>query len=210
MEIKNVILDWGGIIIGINEKNCVDAFNRIKAYGVAQSIAEGRKDPIYTNFESGRCDAATFIKYLHTLSPECEATDTDFTDAWNAMLSDIPQERLAKIAQIGKRYRLFLLSNTNSIHWQSKMDCWKMKNNEQYSKPEDYFEEVFLSDEMGMMKPDTRIYNKVLEAMKLNAEETLFVDDNLNNCLAATECGIKTRNVANLDSLDICKIEIDC
>ena len=70
MEIKNVILDWGGIIIGINENNCVDAFNRIKAYGVAQSIADGRKDPIYTNFESGRCDAATFIKYLHTLSPE--------------------------------------------------------------------------------------------------------------------------------------------
>ena len=52
MEIKNVILDWGGIIIGINENNCVDAFNRIKAYGVAQSIADGRKDPIYTNFES--------------------------------------------------------------------------------------------------------------------------------------------------------------
>lgn len=200
-EIKNIILDWGGIIIGLDENDCIEAFKKIGAPEVAQAIADGRKNPVFSDFESGRCDTATFIQTLRALSPHCTASDKELAEAWNAMLSSIPQQRLEKIAELGKHYRMFLLSNTNEIHWLSKIHCWNMVDSDQYSAPEDYFEKVFLSHELGVMKPDERIYRKVLDMANIQAENTLFIDDNYNNCEVAKECGINTMNVSALDEV---------
>ena len=200
-EIKNIILDWGGIIIGLNENDCVEAFQKIGATEVAQAIAEGRKNPIFSDFESGKCDSATFLQTLRTLSPHCNASDKKITEAWNAMLSSTPQQRLKKIAELVKHYRMFLLSNTNEIHWLSNIHSWNMVDCDQYSVPEDYFEKVFLSHELGVMKPDERIYRKVLEMANIQAENTLFIDDNYNNCEVAKECGIYAMNVSALDKV---------
>ena len=51
-EIKNIILDWGGIIIGLEENDCIEAFKKIGAPEVAQAIADGRKNPVFSDFES--------------------------------------------------------------------------------------------------------------------------------------------------------------
>ena len=182
-EIKNIILDWGGIIIGLDENDCIETFKKIGAPEVAQAIADGRKNPVFSDFESGRCDTATFIQTLRALSPHCTASDKELAEAWNAMLSSIPQQRLEKIAELGKHYRMFLVDS------------------DQYSAPEDYFEKVFLSHELGVMKPDERIYRKVLDMTNIQAENTLFIDDNYNNCEVAKECGINTMNVSALDEV---------
>ena len=68
-EIKNIILDWGGIIIGLDENDCIEAFKKIGAPEVAQAIADGRKNPVFSDFESGRCDTILmrhigFPKYI--------------------------------------------------------------------------------------------------------------------------------------------------
>ena len=51
-EIKNIILDWGGIIIGLDENDCIEAFKKIGAPEVAQAIADGRKNPVFSWVES--------------------------------------------------------------------------------------------------------------------------------------------------------------
>ena len=106
---------------------------------------------------------------------------------------DLPPERVELLQKLAVNYRLFLLSNTSSIHITQVNKILEASTG--VEKLEDLFETVFLSYEMGLMKPDPRIYQKVLEQAGLKAEETLFLDDNLANIEAASRLGIDTIHV---------------
>ena len=114
-------------------------------------------------------------------------TDEEIDALWNAMLLEIPREKLELILDLRGKYMVYLLSNTNSIHWD-----YVCKNAFNYRgfRVNDYFEETFLSYEMHLAKPDKAIYEKVLQDANLLAEETLFIDDSEANCKAAEEVGI--------------------
>ena len=93
-----------------------------------------------------------------------------------------------------------MLSNTNEAHWQYIHDhvfpaCG--------FTPEELFERIFLSYEMGVIKPDLRIYQMVIEATGIEPAETLFLDDNKDNLQAASTLGIHTRLTPSLTASDI-------
>lgn len=102
---------------------------------------------------------------------------------------DIPHNRIEMLQQIKCNYRLFLLSNTNEIHHASFHDNI-VKN---YKKDifSEIFERTYYSFEMGIKKPDKRIFEKVLTENCLKPEETLFIDDSYKHIAAAKELGIK-------------------
>ena len=52
------------------------------------------------------------------------------------------------------------------------------------------YDKVFVSFELGVLKPDIRIYEKVLERLQAVPEEVLFVDDKIGNVEAAKSVGI--------------------
>lgn len=56
----------------------------------------------------------------------------------------------------------------------------------------DYFDQVFLSPEIGLRKPDKRAYEYVLEQLKVKGEECVYVDDLEENLVPAGELGMKT------------------
>jgi epoxide hydrolase-like predicted phosphatase len=118
-----------------------------------------------------------------------EAIDT----AWNSLLLDLPPERVELLRRLATRYRLFLLSNTSSIHITQVNKILEASTG--VGQLEDLFETVFLSYEMGLMKPDIRIYQQVLDKAGLKAEETLFLDDNADNIRSAAQLGIETIHV---------------
>ena len=57
---------------------------------------------------------------------------------------------------------------------------------------EGLFEEVYYSHEVGIRKPDPKIFDKVLKAHSLKPEETLFVDDSIQHVESAKTLGIVT------------------
>ena len=89
-----------------------------------------------------------------------------------------------------KKYRLFLLSNTNEIHvkWFSET-IEKSIGYENYSS---VFEGLYYSNEIGLRKPDTSCYEYVIEQNSLNKSETLFIDDTEKNIEGAKKTGIQT------------------
>ena len=115
-------------------------------------------------------------------------------NAWNAILLDFPETRLAFLKELAesKKYRLFLLSNTNDLHISWIQDNWGM---ELYNEFKNYFEKFYLSHEINFRKPDNNIYEFVLRENKLVAEETLFVDDLEINTEAAKSLGINVWNL---------------
>jgi len=56
----------------------------------------------------------------------------------------------------------------------------------------DQFEHVYLSHIVGIRKPDPLIFKHVLTELKAKADETIFIDDTVENVEAAKKIGIHT------------------
>ena len=84
---------------------------------------------------------------------------------------------------------VYLLSNTNDLHWQ-----WSCKHLFPYQgfDVNSYFEKTYLSFEMKLAKPDLKIFQTMVEDSGIDPKETLFIDDSVDNCLAAETLGISS------------------
>ena len=97
-----------------------------------------------------------------------------------------------KTLAASKKYRLFLLSNTNELHISWIQNNWGM---ELYKEFKNCFEQFYLSHEIHFRKPDTEIYEFVLTENDLKASETLFVDDVVENTNSAKDLGLQVWNL---------------
>ncbi len=125
--------------------------------------------------------------------------DDEIDKAWNAMLGDIPVERLQLLKQLRENYKIFLLSNTNSIHLPRFSETVKRNSGEVSLDP--FFDRVYYSHLMKMRKPDEEIFRTVLDQNHLVPEHTLFLDDFLINLTGAEKTGIKTFHVHGAPSI---------
>jgi putative hydrolase of the HAD superfamily len=119
-----------------------------------------------------------------------EATDQQFDDAWNALLFDIPKERIKVIEKVKKNYQMFLLSNSNEIHYDLYVRDLQLRFG--YTEFDDLFEKSFFSFDLHMTKPDLEIYEFVIYQNGLDVSKTLFIDDTEENIVAAKKLGLNT------------------
>jgi len=188
--IKNIVLDWGGILIDLNGKACIDAFEHIGAHEVALYVENHLVDDLFLKQELGLISVEEFCQEARAISPNITGSDEDICMAWNVLLQGIPAHRLERLSSLKKRFRLYLLSNTNELHWEYAKRFWE---------PEHYFDRIFLSNEMHLKKPDREIFLRMMEDAGLRADETLFLDDSAANCETAAAIGINSVNVKSID-----------
>ncbi len=187
-DIRNIIFDLGGVLVGLDGERCIRAFAQIGCGAIADYVAEHRTEDLFLEIERGLITVSQFCDEVRRIS-RCTATDSQIVWAWNELLTTIPdskKERLLRLRAAG--YRLFLLSNTNEMHWQRACRLLEYHGH----TAADYFDKVYLSNEMHLVKPDTAIYAAVLDQSGLAAGETLFIDDREENLTAAAQLGIHT------------------
>lgn len=126
-------------------------------------------------------------EFLGKIRSQCsaDATDQQILYAMDAVLDDIPKQRLERIIAMRKHYRVFLLSNIYDVAWRHAVGEIEKAG---YSV-EDCFERVFLSYEMSLAKPDPRIFQAVIDATGIVPEETLYYDDSRSNIEAGNKMG---------------------
>lgn len=197
-EFKNIIFDLGGVIINLDERKTVEKFAKVSRQPLSVVQQHVLSFDSYKQFEKGLISADEFREELRN-EFEITATDDAIDDCMNAMLLDIPKERISLLKSLQKSSRLFLLSNTNHIHY----TCFNkiLKNTIGEDKLDVFFEKAYYSHLVRMRKPDTEIFEMVLSANNLEASETLFLDDNLSNLGGAKHLGINTFQVKNPDQL---------
>ena len=185
-KIRNIVFDLGGVLVDLDFKGAINGLQQAGFANVKEQLQAFDRDGIFQKFELGEMTAEEFRTAIRENST-VELTDEEVDNLWNAMLLEIPREKLELILALRGKYMVYLLSNTNSIHWD-----YVCKNAFNYRgfRVNDYFEETFLSYEMHLAKPDKAIFEKVLEEANLLPEETLFIDDSEANCKAAEEVGI--------------------
>jgi putative hydrolase of the HAD superfamily len=143
-------------------------------------------DALNLDFEKGKISEMEFIIGLQNYIPN--ASIHQIREAWNAILLDFPLYRLEFLQMLSQKYRLFLLSNTDSIHIE------RFQHRAGISFYRDFyqcFEKVYFSYELGMRKPDADIFEFVIKEHNLLLKNTLFVDDNLQNIESAEKLGLQ-------------------
>ena len=185
-NIKNIVFDLGGVLIDLDFKSAINGLQKAGFTNVKEQLQAFDNEGIFQKFELGEISADEFRASIRENS-NVSLTDEEVDSLWNLMLLEIPREKLELILDLRSKYMVYLLSNTNSIHWD-----YVCKNAFNYRgfRMDDYFEETFLSFEMHMAKPDKAIFEKMLQDANLLPEETLFIDDSEANCKAAEEVGI--------------------
>ena len=189
-KIRNIVFDLGGVLVDLDFKAAINGLQKAGFANVKEQLQAFDCEGIFQKFELGEMSADEFRSAIRENST-VSLTDEEVDGLWNAMLLEVPREKLELILHLRGKYMVYLLSNTNSIHWD-----YVCKNAFNYRgfRVNDYFEETFLSYEMHWAKPDTAIFEKVLEEANLLPEETLFIDDSEANCKAASELGIHTHH----------------
>ena len=187
-DIINIIFDFGGVIINIDTSR-VGQMLADKGIDNLDSLhMHLLNNNIYFGLETGSVSEQQFRDEIRKIIGS-GVSDQEIDDAWNAIILDIPGERVELLENIRKNYSTYLLSNTNSIHFNHYNRYFAATFG--YRGLADLFEKAYFSHEMGVRKPDPEIYRRVLEDSMLRPEETLFVDDNRENVEAAEKLGIR-------------------
>ena len=183
--IKNIIFDFGNVIIDINpsatEQKFIDLFTPEGAFMVKSS-------GILEKYEVGGMQESVFLDLLSGYAPPSVSRE-DIKGAWNKMLLFIPKERLALLLDLKKQFNTYLLSNTNATHMNWIYD-YLADEHDINDWDEKYFHKAYYSHIMEKRKPNSDIFHQVLEEQNLIPEETLFIDDNSENIATARRVGI--------------------
>lgn len=188
MQLKNIIFDLGGVIINIDYNKAAAAFKNLGIVDFDNFYSKAKQSTLFDEFEKGNISNEEFRNELKNFLPE-GISDEQIDACWNAMLMEIPQERFNFLNSIKDKYRIFLLSNTNSIHIKE----FTRLNDEKFGVGnfEALFENVHYSCKMGMRKPDAEIFEYVLNENALVKEETLFIDDSIQHINGANSIELK-------------------
>lgn len=188
---KNIIFDFGGVILNLDISASLRAFERMGIKQLANSNGTRYRDPVFNLHETGAVTDQQFREAIKKLTNQ-SVTDDEIDEAWTGMLLDIPKDRVDYILDLKKKYRVFLLSNTNHIHQLRFEPYFKHRFGFSFH---DLFERVYYSHDEGLRKPDNEAFLNVLNQSGLKAGETLFVDDSLENIEAAGKLGINTYHI---------------
>jgi putative hydrolase of the HAD superfamily len=185
---KNIIFDLGGVLMDIDFSLTHRAFEQLGVHNFAELYNQYHADTFFSDFEKGKIEKETFFDHIRRIC-HCNLSNEEIRDAWNALLIGFPEERIRWLLRVKEKYRIFLFSNTNIIHYESFSASFKeafgLELNSCFSK-------AYYSHEMGLRKPDAAGYLAILDEQQLDPAETIFIDDTLKNTEAAKELGLQT------------------
>jgi len=192
-KIKNIIFDLGGVILDIDE-NIV--YKELEKMGISTLELARSKEfmDIMSKFDTGIYTAPTFRKKTKALLGLEKMTDQKFDAIWNSMLLDIPRERIEAIEKVKKHYKIFLMSNSNVIHYDLYVRDLQLRFG--YHEFDELFNKSYFSFAEHLEKPDPRFFELILDHEGLLPEETLFIDDTASNIRAAQSLGIHTYHIS--------------
>jgi FMN phosphatase YigB (HAD superfamily) len=186
--IKNILFDFGGVFYDLDFSKTSEAFKALGFTDFDNQFTQYQADTLFQQLETGAISPEVFFSNIQSLLP-APVTHEQIRNAWNALLLGYRSTSLAYLAELKKEYQLFLLSNTNQIHY----DYFTAQLLEQtpYPSLESFFTKAYYSQQVGLRKPDIEVFEHILKDAGIKAEETLFIDDSYTNFPNAEKLGMK-------------------
>lgn len=193
--IENIIFDLGGVIIDIQYKKTSEAFVKLGALNFDEFYTQAKQSTLFDDFDIGKITADEFRAELRR-QLDLVASDKEIDAAWNAMLLDLPKERLELIKSLRETsIKTFLFSNTNCIHITEVFAINQRQNG--FDTFKDYFDKEYYSHIFGKRKPHPEAFLALLKEQGLDPKKTLFIDDSLQHVLGAREARLHAVHITD-------------
>ena len=185
--IKNIVFDLGGVIFKIDKRQAIRRFNEVGFSDAASYLDAFTQVGIFGDLESGKISAEQFRCQLSELAGK-QLSLEDCAYGWQGYAVELPQRNLDKLIELRQRgFRVSLLSNTNPFMMQwARSSAFDGRGH----GLDHYFDALYLSYEMGIMKPERRIFEMMLQGEKAKPDETVFIDDSPHNIEVAASLGL--------------------
>ncbi|MDR1503637.1 MAG: HAD family phosphatase [Prevotella sp.] len=188
-DIKNILFDFGGVIVSLHKQTALDRFTALGFPNINEYLGEFRQKGIFLEYEEGKINREDFVTEFRKLSNNPGVTAEQIDHAWLGFLVDIPEYKYQLLKDLRKKYKVYLLSNTNP-----SVMGWAMTH--EFS-PEGlpinvFFDKCYLSYEIGHAKPDREIFDFIIADSKMDPAETLFFDDGKANVEIGEKLGFQT------------------
>ncbi|MEO7210723.1 MAG: HAD family phosphatase [Chitinophagaceae bacterium] len=200
-KIKNLLLDLGGVVLDIHFSKTKKAFEDLGVTDFDTFFSQYHASPLFENLETGKIKPTDFYEAFRR-ETKLSTEDAAIIEAWNALIGEFPKERMEFIKSLSSKYTIFLLSNTNIIHYDAFIKKFLDEYNYDFNT---LFSNAYYSHEINLRKPYAEAFEYVLEKENLNPAETLFIDDTKTNTDAAERLGMQTillvppRSIMDLD-----------
>jgi len=185
--IKTLIFDFGDVFINLDKEAPYIEMKKLGIHSFSNEMVEINK-----RYETGIISTSAFLDFYCKIC--LNTSKTELSEAWNSIILDFPEYRLKYIEALAtsKKYQLILLSNTNDLHIEKVI---KNMTIERFLRFKNCFDAFYLSQEIHLRKPNSDIYNFVLDTHQINPKEILFVDDTKENTESAKKLGIHSWNI---------------
>jgi putative hydrolase of the HAD superfamily len=194
MKIKNIVFDLGGVLIDLDGKESIRRFEEIGISNAGEWLDPYEQKGVFLELENGKADVAAFCNQLRAYAGK-ELSFEEIVWAWLGFVVDVPQYKLDYLLKLREKYKVYLLSNTNPIIQEQWARTTKFSV---ASRPiNDYFDKMYASYEIGITKPDRKIFEYMFKDSGINPSETLFVDDGARNIEAGISFGMHTYQPRN-------------
>ncbi len=187
---KTIIFDMGKVLIPFDFQLGYRALEGMCPYTASEIPRRIGTTDLVHRFEKGLIEPRDFVSQLSALL-ELRAGYDFFCEAWSCIFGgpQIPEDMLESLAS---RYRLLLLSNTNSLHFQM------IRENYPFIR---HFHDLVLSFEVHALKPEAGIYEAAIERAGCRPEECFFTDDIVEYVDAARRHGMDAVQFQSTDQL---------
>jgi glucose-1-phosphatase len=187
--IKNIVFDLGGVLLDIDYQKSVDAFQKLGISNFEKMFSQTHANDMFENLERGKLRDAEFYAAIKSMLTN-DVSQEEIDAASNALILDFRESSLHFLEELARQYKLYLLSNTNSIHVKYFKSLFSRQTGR--ASLDDHFTKAWYSNEIGLRKPDPEIFSYILEEEGLIARDTLFIDDTAANIATARDMGFKT------------------
>ncbi|WP_345827684.1 glucose-1-phosphatase [Pantoea sp. BRR-3P] len=178
------IFDLGNVIVDIDFNRVLGVWSDLGRVPLATLQSRFRMDEAFEKHERGEISDSEFAARI------CDQLDIalsypQFTAGWQAVFVGVRPETLAIMNKLrANGERVVILSNTNQLHF----EFWPTH----YPDVQQAADHLYMSQDIGMRKPEARIYNYVLQHEGYQADQAVFFDDNQANIDAARALGIES------------------
>ncbi|MDY4790554.1 MAG: HAD family phosphatase [Bacteroidales bacterium] len=188
-EIKNLLLDLGGVVLNVDYHKMVDIFKEYGVINFDKHFTQAKQVEIIDKFEEGKCTIEEFRNGIRDLV-EVDLTDKQIDKAWFSMILDLPKERIELIGLLKLKYNVYLFSNTNELH----IELLKKRYEEEFGFDifQMLFTKAYFSNEIKMRKPHPESFQWLINDAGIKAEETLFIEDSPQHIEGAKKVGLNT------------------
>jgi FMN phosphatase YigB (HAD superfamily) len=180
-NINALLFDLGGVLIDIDFNRALMSWSHTSQLPLPEITRRFSMDEPYRQHELGEITASDYFAHLRQLL-ELEATDNEIKQGWNTIFVGEVAATIDYVENAQTNFPCYLFSNTNPTH----QAFWTKF----FPAALDPFQQIFVSSEMGLRKPDRAAFEAVAAAIGFRLDEILFFDDTDENVIGARLAGM--------------------